>query len=657
MKSKFYLQFIFLFLCNFFIINILKSQTIFTKAKDLKTIDQTDAYRNVVQSLNKGKKVPKWVSKLKAADRRILNNTALFFDTPLDSMLNINLVKPAEFMRIVDAQNPKDTATEDFTLLDTDLFKVVEYDAVESRITTSRGIASPSALIEGTARFLVKRTKQELEIAFFDEFRKKIEKDSVLPFILPETYRLLRYQDYFQVPSMGKVWTTAFQNDLRDVPLHLDKYIRTQCPQYLDTTALFVFSMGINCLGQLQEGTKVPILLDNLSADFAFVDARKNPANLKIYNSIKLLNLLSNELLTSKEGDAYFGWVSSQDFKALGASGQRYFWSLFYAQNRAFFDKNIGKIKDIAQFNGSYRIVGELLDTYTKLNGFINSTFVDDSAAAAALKVTEQLLRGTELAVRLDTLFNPTKKQDKSLFYKHFLPSAESALSVLGNAQKKQYGAMSLEMVKMMELILVPIYGKSAPQQLKTFFFYMNFMVDILTAPDGVTTERIIERYALPAQSYRLKRHSPFSISFNSFPGLSTGLERTLAATATKNWGTTGGVTAPIGLSINKGKMGKNQDVSCSLFVPIVDIGAAFMYRWSEEASGFPESLRWSQVFSPGAYFIVGLPRMPITLAFGGQLTPKLRDIVAGAAVIQSNAFRIGVNATVDIPFFNFYRK
>ena len=230
----------------------------------------------------------------------------------------------------------------------------------------------------------------------------------------------------------------------------------------------------------------------------------------------------------------------------------------------------------------------------------------------------------------------------------------------MSHAEKHEYGVMSLQTVKAMEQILTPIYGKKAPEQLKTFFFYMNFMVDVITAEDGISVEKIIARYALPPQSYRLKRHSKFSLSLNAFPGMSGGfemLQNPVNQTNTTTWGSVGGVTAPIGLAISKGKMGKKEDLSLSLFIPVIDIGAAFMYRWSDDAQGFPADLRWSQVFSPGAYFVMGIPRMPITIAAGGQLTPKLRDITNGTSVIHRNAARFGVNATVDVPFFNLYKK
>jgi hypothetical protein len=634
--------------------------TAFVKAQDLKKIDQIDKYRKVVIAVNQWKKVPKWINTLKAAERKIIMNTSLFYESPFSPELNVNLVKPFEFMQIVDDKTPRDTTLEDLLLNAKIDFPVTDYDFSSELPSRTTGIASPSTIIDGTARFLVNRTKQELEIAFFDEFRKRIERDTLMPFLLPETHRLLRYQDYFQAPTMGSLWTTAFENDLNNMPLNMDKFLRLQCPQYYDSTALFVFSLGINCFGQLKEGIKVPTLLDNLTEDFAFIDNKQNLLNKKIYNTFKFLNILSNELIESKEGQSNFKWIERTAFKELGAAGQRYFWTLVYRQNMEFFDKNIGKMTNVKKFDGSYRVVGDFLDVYSKLNNAISLSTSEDSPSAAALAVTQQIIRGVELYARIDTLFNPDHKGSKMLFYDQFLPIAESSLSIMTHAQKKEYGAMSLQIVKSMEAILIPMYGKKAPERLKILFFYMNFMVDVITAEDGVKIEKIIARYALPSQSYRLKRNSNFSISINSFSGLSLGTEKTLAENniaGVSKWGAIGGVTAPIGTALNWGKKGKNKESAYSLFVPIIDIGAAFSYRWSNSASGFPDDLRWSQVFSPGAYFVWGIPRTPITAVVGGQLTPKLRNINITGTNVVSNTIRFGVNLSVDIPFFNLYKR
>lgn len=640
------------------------AQTAFTKAQSLKNIEETEKYKSVVRSINRGKKVPKWLNTLGKEDRNTIIQTSLFFDLPLSPSLKINQVRPQRFIEIVDVQTPRDTIGEDLETYSPyeepanySINSVAEY--VPALQTTS-GLASPSAIIDGTARFLVNRTKKELEIAFFDEFRHKIEKDTILPFLLPETHRLLRYQDYFQAPSLGKVWTTAFENDLRNTPLNLEKYIRTQKTNLLDTTELFIFSMAINCLNQVNEGAKIPILLDNLMQDYAFMDNRSNQTNRNIYNSFQFLNIVSTELLTSTEGMPNFSWVSAQDFKGLNANGQRFFWTLIYRQYQDFFTKNVGEIKDPKQFEGSYRIMGELIDTYNKMDKILGNNYNAENNAVNALNVSTQLLRGTELVIRLDTLFNKAHRNKANFWYENVFPTSESALLLMAHAQKKEYGAMSLQSIKFMEQIMIPIYGKRAPNTLKTFFFYMNFMVDMLTADGSTSTTAILERYALPSQSYRLKRHHQLSLSLNAFPGLVIGREQTLNTDNQiniNNWGTVAGITAPIGISLNSGQKGKNKDLSYSLFIPIIDIGAAFSYRWSNTAQGFPDDLRWAQVFSPGIFLAIGVPRTPIAFAFGTQLTPQLRSITTNNTVINNNTLRWSINTTVDIPFFNLYKK
>ena len=50
-------------------------------------------------------------------------------------------------------------------------------------------------------------------------------------------------------------------------------------------------------------------------------------------------------------------------------------------------------------------------------------------------------------------------------------------------------------------------------------------MVDILTAKEAADVSAIIQQYALPIGSYRMKRHANFSMDINAFPGLYMGME------------------------------------------------------------------------------------------------------------------------------------
>jgi len=175
-------------------------------------------------------------------------------------------------------------------------------------------------------------------------------------------------------------------------------------------------------------------------------------------------------------------------------------------------------------------------------------------------------------------------------------------------------------------------------------------MVDVLSADNAANIKGIIYKYAAPVGSYRVKRQSPFSTSLSAYPGLQTGYERVLNS---DKYGFVTGITAPIGPSLN---WGKNKH-SLSLFIPVIDIGAAFSYRWQNEAEGFPADIKWEQILSPGAYLAWGIPKAPIAILAGAQYTPKLRKVTEDGSDLQENALRFGLSATVDIPIFHFYRS
>jgi len=175
-------------------------------------------------------------------------------------------------------------------------------------------------------------------------------------------------------------------------------------------------------------------------------------------------------------------------------------------------------------------------------------------------------------------------------------------------------------------------------------------MVDVLSADNATNIKGIIHKYAAPVGSYRVKRQSPFSLSLSAYPGLQTGYERVLNS---DKYSLVTGITAPIGPSLN---WGRNKH-SFSLFVPVIDIGAAFSYRWQNEAEGFPANIKWEQILSPGAHLVWGIPKAPIAILVGAQYTPKLRKIDATQTDVQENALRFGLSATVDIPIFHFYRS
>lgn len=251
-------------------------------------------------------------------------------------------------------------------------------------------------------------------------------------------------------------------------------------------------------------------------------------------------------------------------------------------------------------------------------------------------------------------------------------------------SQKKTFESIqkSLSEVKNIDELMAQNNTKVQEKQkerLKAKFdqitFYANFMTDVITSDSTTDLQEIIDKYAAPVGSYSLKRKNAFSLDINAYPGLYAGVEQPIASSrGVSQSAFVTGITAPIGVAFSWGKKrkvlgGYERDSrgghSLSLFVPIVDIGAAFSYRWSQgdEINGFPK-IKFSQIFAPGCYLVWGVKNAPIALKVGAQITPQLREVNVATSsggltntVSEVSMLRYGMTLSVDIPVFHLFEK
>lgn len=204
----------------------------------------------------------------------------------------------------------------------------------------------------------------------------------------------------------------------------------------------------------------------------------------------------------------------------------------------------------------------------------------------------------------------------------------------------------------------------------------LNFFTDITKAADSKQLSQVIEKYAEPPQSYRVKRYNNFSMDINAWPGVYGGVEtkageRLFANSVTK---IVSGITAPIGLSFSmagrtkfKCEYGGKKPVhvnrasniksflggSFSLSLMIIDIGAVVAYRFSKDADeGLPQTVNFAQVLAPGVYASYGIRGLPLAIQAGGQYAPQLRTF-GNAGLRPLDAYRISLGIVYDIPLLN----
>lgn len=207
----------------------------------------------------------------------------------------------------------------------------------------------------------------------------------------------------------------------------------------------------------------------------------------------------------------------------------------------------------------------------------------------------------------------------------------------------------------------------------------LNFFTDLSKSNDSKQLSQIIEKYAEPVQSYRIKRFNHFSFDINAYPGVYVGVETKAGA---KNVpyskdsisSIVSGITAPIGLCFSwagrlkfkcensgkypahvnkKGNIKTFKGGSFTATIIIIDIGAVVSYRFSHDSSqALPKEVNFRQVLAPGFTFGYGIRNLPLMVSAGIQYSPQLRTFNnEGAKMLDT--YRIGLSLAYDIPLLN----
>jgi len=199
-----------------------------------------------------------------------------------------------------------------------------------------------------------------------------------------------------------------------------------------------------------------------------------------------------------------------------------------------------------------------------------------------------------------------------------------------------------------------------SPETSSRLLKYGSFMAAMVQAKSSDEVQDAIEAVALPAGSSRIKRTVKFNVALNAYVGLHLGEEHIDVPGSPGQWGTIFGVSAPIGIAASM-RIGKNGG-SMSLFASLIDIGAVASYRFENETTTQLAPIKLENIFAPGLYAVYGIPRTPISLGYGWQKGPQLREVAVsdpsnpGATVDQNvDGYRWSFFIAVDIPLINFY--
>ncbi|HLG41028.1 MAG TPA: hypothetical protein VI461_15210 [Chitinophagaceae bacterium] len=187
---------------------------------------------------------------------------------------------------------------------------------------------------------------------------------------------------------------------------------------------------------------------------------------------------------------------------------------------------------------------------------------------------------------------------------------------------------------------------KAVVFKLSKIINYVNLLAAITKAENSEAVEKLLETYALPAGSSRIKKVTSFNIAVNSYVGGFFGRSDVSGSGFTNRYG----FTAPIGFTFSTGFY---KGGSASLFLSVFDIGGTVRYKLNNQGK-YEQNITLAGIVSPGIHLVYGFPfYLPVSAGLGYQwvspVTENTNDIHLKSSF---NAF-IGV----DIPLFNLTRS
>jgi hypothetical protein len=598
-----------------------------------------------------------------------LENFSVFLNDPFNP--NLQPIDVSEILHILQSAEPivmgeyqPTKSGDNYELKEIEKFlESVENIEAQSKSTAlTGGVSFTTRLIDGTSKFLVNRTKRELSISFYEQFYHKLNEplyyklaqDSVqvyLKDVLPNAYMLFDSKRVFETPSFGQTWTTAFQNDLIQLPFSLlevfqkdDTFVENDLGRY----ALMLY----NGLQKIENGNHPIEIIENLAADFSQTTRYETDAHLG------LLNLISRNCTTVDETSRK--WVNLIEFSKLNKEEKKYFTGLIYQQGiqeglfkgTSTSQKPLNVIINDDNYLQLYQGIKEIQQELIHISDLLETeqakkeTITDYTAYSGLFVNAVQLTYQTMLQVKQSNYY-------QSDYYTHYIPVSKDIVSFYESIDQSNYGGCLLSTLNFLNHLSHQNDNKRFIQDVT---YYGNFLVDVVFASthEDVDMESIISKYALPVTSYRVKHMYRRSIDICAYPGLYAGYE--FSASKSPNFG----VTAPLGFAFSWSKKNKEETYSPShsLFISALDLGAPFSYRFvNDAAEGLPENITWEQIFSPGVLYVYGFKNTPLALSTGIQYTPLLRKIETQNILDDENVLRISMALTVDIPIFNLYKK
>ena len=550
-----------------------------------------------------------------------------------------------------------------------------------SSVFSAIGGLDVTSLADGAAKFIVKRAKQELSIAFFQKFRNAVQQTPDIGTVFPQTASLLYALDdeIYNYEKYIQNLRETFKKDITEIHRNLPGIIDNH-PLFFSQHQPAKAALLTACYTaqELESGAHPGDIL--ASYPITYLDSI---ANKNYKGAIQTVQLLSASLRDTGTGDEAGYWVNIKPVRELvnDKAALKIYLGLLLQEAKLKYESipfETGHLADL--LNNVAEKYDEGFEVYNRYRNYVlrfgekldalNEMIHEYSAGNAPdSTVVEKYARYFRTAVELleygtHTTALPIIKDhlpDLRILLKEYFSVAYSAVDLVSDINRKNYSAIVNHAVHIYRLVVDSSFKKSTEKLLR----YGSFMATVATAKNSDEVATAIEAAALPVGSSRIKRVSDFNVSLNAYAGPFYGIERINGVDSGRWKANVYGVTAPIGIATSFGHrlffFKTAQEWSTSLFLSLIDIGAVAAFRFTDDSTAQIPTVRLKNIFSPGAFLSIGIPKTPLSWSIGAQAGPNLRKVTIDPA--KGNDFsdriywRFSTSFVVDVPVFNLHTR
>tara|TARA_R110000868_G_scaffold235273_8_gene489141 strand:+ start:48167 stop:50134 length:1968 start_codon:yes stop_codon:yes gene_type:complete len=531
-----------------------------------------------------------------------------------------------------------------------------------------------STIADGAAQFLIERANQELTIAYFSKLKDKVKPGTDLGILLPTTSEYLRQFEPLEFASMLSTIREAFIEDLNNLPENIPNLEKNHATEFAkDEVKILLASLEL--VKPLKAGNDLATIL-NLAASSKHLNSTQSPELQTLRESLKLLDLISQSLL-AEETTKNKVWVSYTEIEGLlkdDITAQIYF-GLLYQQllekDLELSGKKVANLfsNKVTQLNDLKTIVRDFNSKIQTLSVSLK-TIQKITESGDKLTIEQFYTYSNEIIEILDVIESfkkidpnlPTQSLNELLYF------ADKANSIINNLSAKNYASLVMDVTIVLDSLNIPLNDQ--------FLKYGTFIANVAEAESSEQVKAAIETAVLPVGSSQIKRNAKFSISINSYVGLSmfnqsyvidsiaSDSASKLASLEYDNFLTfdSFGLHAPIGIEfawgIDKNFWPLKRVQSFSLFFPLIDLGSIVSFRVDDKNEKLDvPTITLDNVFVLGCYAVFGFKNIPLSMGVGFQKGPQLREVAienkSSLPVLAERDWGLGIFISADIPLFN----